>query len=258
MPNQRDLLPDDGHMSYSQLSEFAQCPRKYKLHRVDKIPTRPVFALVSGKAVHAGLEMHNLARIQGEGLSAKDIIEVGVGTIEGNPECTEVEGLTREQVKDTFAKSTGPAVASYLRDTEPKIADQSIIGVEQEIRFELGGVPFIGYVDLHTEEAIWDYKLTERKKSEKEVASDPQLILYRTQLRTPRAGLLCLMRNRGDSQLSEQPLTSPMVSGVMDWALSIVRGIQTARTTDVWPRADPRSFYCGRTCPYYYHCFKGE
>jgi hypothetical protein len=255
MDQRAKLTQDDGHMSYSQLTEFAGCPRKYYHHRVAKVLAKPAFALVSGKALHVGLETHNKELIRGTHTSVKDIIDAGAEHIRGTPEGDDLE-IPRGRAIDLFVTEAKPTAGEYLKSAEPEILKQEIIGIEEEIKFSLGGVPFLGYIDLRTTDTVLDYKLISRRKSAKEVASDPQLILYRQHFNAKAGGLVCLLRERAVAEIVMQDTTPAIVNGVLDWAASIVLGIQAARINGVWPRCDPRAWQCGPICAYYGICFK--
>lgn len=254
MSNQRDKIEGE-HLSYSQLSEFAGCPRKYFLKRIKKIPAKPAYDLVSGKAVHSGLEHHNLSVVQGHATPLREIIEIGAEHIKACPEGDDLE-IPRGRAVDMFVRETTKTVGTYLEKVEPEILKDDIVGIEEEVRFQLGGMDFLGFVDLRTTGGIIDYKLVSRRKSEKEVKVDPQLILYRRHFGLSSGGLALLLREKAVSELVIQQSDPNIEAGVIDWAESIVEAIKTAKATNVWPRADPRAWQCGPTCPYFYQCWR--
>ena len=256
MSNQRGKLEQE-HLSYSQLSEYAQCPRKYYYRRIAKVPARPAYALVSGKAMHEGLERHNLELLQGNHTTQEDIIEAGVEHIRQCPEGDDLE-VPRLRIIDLFVREARPAIGAYLKDAEPKILDSDIMGIVEEVSFELAGLPCVGYIDLHTSNGVWDYKFVGRRKSEKEVAVDPQLVLYKHVTGATQAGLVCLVRESPVAQAVEQPHDESIQAGVMDWANSVAKAIAVSKESGVWCRADPRAFTCGQTCPFYFHCYRKE
>ena len=255
MDQRAKLTQDDGHLSYSQLTEFSGCPRKYYYHRIAKILSKPAFDLVSGKAFHVGLEIHNQELIKGAHTNAKDIIDAGVEHIKASPEGDDLE-IPRGRAIDLFVTEAKPSAGEYLDKAEPTLLRQDIVGIEEEIRFELGGFNFLGYIDLRTSDTIFDYKFTGRRKSAKEVAVDPQLILYRQHFNLKAGGLVCLIRERPVADIVMQEPNDAITAGVLDWAQSIVTGIKSAKETGVWPRCDPRSWTCGPKCAYYHQCFK--
>lgn len=53
------------HRSYSQLSHWSECGMRYRLERIDKVPSRPGVWLPAGTAVHRCIEeylRHRLAQ----------------------------------------------------------------------------------------------------------------------------------------------------------------------------------------------------
>jgi hypothetical protein len=51
-----DRMSDRPTRSYSQLSTYTECPRRYQLQRVEKVPGRGAMWFPGGTAVHATIE----------------------------------------------------------------------------------------------------------------------------------------------------------------------------------------------------------
>jgi hypothetical protein len=52
-----NLLPP--HLSYSALTDYTKCGKLYQLNRVLKLPERPAWWSLGGRAVHAATEAHD-------------------------------------------------------------------------------------------------------------------------------------------------------------------------------------------------------
>lgn len=64
-------------MSISQLSSYLRCGEQYRLEKVHHVPSRPSWAAVGGKAVHAGTEDWDHANLQGGGAAVTlDLVTV--------------------------------------------------------------------------------------------------------------------------------------------------------------------------------------
>jgi hypothetical protein len=50
--------PERHTRSYSQLHTYGECPRRFQLERVEKIPRRPGWWFPGGTAVHATIERY--------------------------------------------------------------------------------------------------------------------------------------------------------------------------------------------------------
>ncbi len=153
-------------VSYSELTEFAQCRRRWELrYREGWLPPEDPEPLVLGKAVHAGLA----AKARGE--------DPEVTTLQAVAECA----LSPERKRWVFAKAI-PLVEAA------KIPEGEILGVERRfgLRWDIDGVAvdFVGVFDLVLRREdhilILDWKTVSRVPScDRMRELDDQLALYR-------------------------------------------------------------------------------
>jgi hypothetical protein len=252
------------HLSYSQLWLFSSCPYRWFLERVEKLRMVPQWALVSGSSLHKGLETNNLELAQGKkGLMPGEIVEAAIAEMEGFEGVEEMEKdgkvVPLDKAKDRFAKEATAPVTKYKHEVEGDILQEGdITGIEEEVNFEIGGVPFIGYLDLVQENAglFYDYKFVSRVKSEHALRYDAQSRLY--QIPKPGCSASLLQLVRGSKRCVEAPIPwdDRATNGVMAWAENQVAAIKVALKTGVFPRCQPGAWQCSKkTCPFFRNCF---
>lgn len=123
--------------SYSRLTCFEQCPYKFLLTYLHPSDERPQFFSDYGSFVHGLLEKYYHGELQWEELSSYYLIHFYRDVIGRAPSDKVFAGY--------FLKGL-----DYFRHGQPpdKVLDMSVIGVEKEVHFDVGGYPFIGYIDL--------------------------------------------------------------------------------------------------------------
>lgn len=253
MPVNRTEQP---HYSWSQVSLWLRCPRRYYYQYIDRLPMRPVYALCSGKALHVGMEEHNRALVAGKRLPAKDIVEAGVAHLELDEAITELE---RPDWKDDFVREVTPPAGHYVAYTEAEQlgseAPVELEDVEREIWFEVAGQPFLGYVDLVLPSRLLDYKFLGRRKSAQDVMFDGQLTLYR-QVLGREAGFVQCIRKREVAEYTPQVQSEHVTRGVVAAVEDAVKSIEAAKVSGLFPRCDPKSWACSEAmCPFWRKCF---
>lgn len=247
------------HLSWSQIRLFQSCPRAYYNKYVLGLPQRPVYALVSGKSLHRGLELHNreLARNR-PGMKTKDIVDASVAAFDATEGLEELD-VPKTEGRDRLVDDITDPVRSYLADVEPQALDYARpaleTDVEREIWFEVAGAKFVGYVDVVLPKLVVDYKLLGRLKSAQDVERDGQLILYQRVLERP-AAFVQLVRGRGKTTLTPQVVAPNVARGVMKGIEDAVRSIEICRQTGHWPMCSSTNWACAAgNCEFYRKCF---
>lgn len=249
----RKVLTYD-HFSISQVQEFARCARKYYYHRIRGLPERPKYDLASGKALHSGLEAHNLERVKARGLKPSQILEVAVTDLENREDISELD-VSLGVAKDRLVKDGLPPTANYVGETEHEMpAPAADDKVEKLIEAVVDGRPWVAYIDVELPDRVVDYKLLGRKKSQAEILRDPQLVLYRHLVGLP-AGFVQLVRGKEQGEWVQADPSPAITAGVLSWICETVKQIEAARSSGVWPRTAPTNWACN-DCPYFDRCFK--
>lgn len=142
--------------SYSNISTFAQCPRKWKYQYVDKLKTIPDTdpgnALWCGLAIHKGIEEWS--------------VQSGIDEYKSHYNIITDENINwMIQLEYQLTK---------LLDIIPK-------GGQHEVEVKTGR--FIGYIDYIVGDEIWDWKFSNNIDN---YLSSPQLSIYRHYLSVVR------------------------------------------------------------------------
>lgn len=251
---------DKPHYSWSQVSLFMRCPRRYYYQYVERIPMRPIYVLESGKAMHAGLEEHNRELAHGRGLTSDQAVDCAVARFESNEHLGELD-VPRGEATDRLVKDIAPPVCHYLNFTEREELGSEVPisedDVEREVWFDVAGAsrPFVGYIDLALPSTILDYKLIGRRKSAQDVERDGQLTLYSTVLDRP-AGFIQCLRGKEVAEYTPQRQEEHVRRGVLAAIEDNVKSLEAALASGHFPRCDPTSWGCSQKwCPFFRKCY---
>lgn len=159
------------HHSYTRISDFEACPRRFKLKHLDKVPEPPSEPLLIGRVIHDTAAAY-----------AKHCLQTGVATditaIKPIAEAAfyEVGGLPTEKLPEIIALVEKLA-ESYVVDLE------HTVGVEEQFKHFFGdGQIFWAYIDRllidGTVATIVDLKTDHNLRSQGDVDRDLQLEVY--------------------------------------------------------------------------------
>lgn len=159
-------------LSHTSIGLYLSCPQGFKLHYLDRHPTKPAAPLNKGSAVHAALEFMYRGR-----LSTPPPLE---HVLDAFDEAFDEEAyLTHDEREDAYADGTRMVQEFYQKHAEDF---RPAMAVEQRIQFEVDGTPLTGYIDRIDKlddgrVRIVDYK-TGKLMTRREVETAPQLSLY--------------------------------------------------------------------------------
>ena len=254
----------NGHISYSQISEYLRCPRYYYYHRIQGlwIPFSQHF--LNGKAVHRGAEYNYDQKIETRtDLKLPEVQEVAVTYFEKEAEETEVDwGDTNKATeKDATATLSGtyhtnvaPAIQPVLVESEFRVANQD------------SGWELLGYHDVISEFGeIRDIKTASRAPSADEADKSLQLTIqalgYAAFMDDESAdhikvGLDYVVRSKTATK-AVQLASTRTKEEVLD-AVSLIDSIVAAIDAEhFYP--NPGSWVCGKKCPFWGRCLgKGK
>lgn len=134
-----DLILDEMTWSFSRLSSFEQCPYGWYLRYIEEADrVYSNFFSEFGSYCHALLESY----LKGNTPIYELPQEYAKGYNDAIPNADEYRW------NDNYY-ADGEAYFEYgVSDLELYLADKEIIGVEKEIRTDIAGYPFVGYIDL--------------------------------------------------------------------------------------------------------------
>jgi CRISPR/Cas system-associated exonuclease Cas4 (RecB family) len=242
------------HYSISQLRCFAGCPRLYKFRYIEKAVAYPLYALVSGKSMHAGLEENNLELKAGRNALTKgQIVDRAVAEFETTEGIDELD-IEPSAGVDKMVKEISKPVETYIKDVQPQLIDMKIEEAEQEIIEQVAGHNFLAYVDLTTSDMLFDYKLAGRRKSQAEVNLDPQLVMYEKFL-SRKGAFIVMLRGKNCVELCLPERSQRTTKAIVGWCGDTIKQIEKAKKADVFPRICPTEWRCGN-CQFRFKCFK--
>ena len=190
-------LPD--RESYSSLTMYESCPRRYAFRYVEHLPGHvPPGRFAFGSAIHRAFEVYVRVRIRAH---AEGTEQPGLATLrEACDEVLDRAGLEPGELARMQA-AAGPVLARFVAreatlGTMP-IAVELGFGVDVALPDGQGSIRFVGYLDRVDRASdgstvICDYK-TGRTRAQAEVDADRQLTAYayaasRGALRDPASG----------------------------------------------------------------------
>lgn len=162
------------HASYSALNLYEQCPRRYKIERVEKRRAPDAKPLRVGSAVHAGIAAY-IRHLQEDNLQT-DITWADAALIEADAAMSE-EG--RKLTEDEW-EEVGQIFQSFISS---HMFDPSCIAeVEKREEIPLDGISFWAVIDLleveEDQAKLRDWKSSWKVPSQAEVDRDFQLRVY--------------------------------------------------------------------------------
>lgn len=169
MNNKYDFIIKDMTWSYSRIKAFSDCKYMWFLKYIVESDKKRLYFSDYGKFMHKILEMY-LTKV----LTKEELVNYYISNF-----YTEVVGKSPnlKLYQNYFKKGL-----DYLYTIE--FPHKNILSVESEIKFNIGGYPFIGYVDVISDDdgiAITDHKsrdLKPRTTKKKPLKSDLELDEY--------------------------------------------------------------------------------
>ena len=132
-------------LSPSRAADFKQCPLKYRLRAIDRIPEPPSRAAVRGTVVHAVLEdLFGLPAVEREPQRAAELVPGAWERVRA--ERDGVDELVAESGPEALFAEVRKLVASYYELEDPRRFEPH--GLEERVEADLDGdVPLRGFVD---------------------------------------------------------------------------------------------------------------
>lgn len=188
----------DRPRSWSQLSQFEQCPMAFKLERIDKVWSRPAAWFATGLATHTAVEAHE----KGEAATVDDMLPIAQEAFRQdinarladtpNAEYWQASGRYQgpEDIPRRYADlrrhlENYVAIAETLNPIAP--APGFKVMVEHPIDMDLDGVRVIGSIDQarqrDDEDGMGDIEIWDVKAGSMTPDEPGQLVVYAEALR---------------------------------------------------------------------------
>jgi len=231
--------------SYSRIKAFQDCPYRWYLRYIRRLPRKELFFASYGTFLHKLMELY----YKGE-LTREQLCEVYLRDFKSRV----VGHAPNQTVFENYFKSG----LQYLRDFKP--FPYHVIAVEKRVELPINGVPFVGYIDFLGEKDadlfVIDNKsrnLKPRSGRTKPTKSDRELDSYLLQLYLYSAAVereygklpsaLCFNCFRSQTCIKE-PFRMTAYAEAKDWLSSNVAEI--TRETDFNPKIE--YFKCRHLC----------
>jgi CRISPR/Cas system-associated exonuclease Cas4 (RecB family) len=162
------------HASYSALKMYEDCPRRYKIERVDKRKGPDSKPLRMGSAVHAAIAAY-IRHLQEDNLQT-DITWTDAALVEADAAMSKEKRILDADEWEEVGNIFQAFVSSHMFDSA------CIAEVEKKEEIPLDGLTFYAVIDLLEVEdgqaKLWDWKSSWKVPSQAEVAKDFQLRVY--------------------------------------------------------------------------------
>ncbi|MEO0494606.1 MAG: PD-(D/E)XK nuclease family protein [Actinomycetota bacterium] len=243
-------------LSPSGAGTFEQCPRRWRMRYVERLPDPPGEAALAGSFAHRVLELF-MQRDSAERTVevAKVIARDEWPDVEADPDYQAL-GYDEAGGKQ-FRWKAWQAIEGLWALEDPKAVE--VRATEQDVEADLGGVPFRGIVDRLDEEGdglvVTDYKSGKAPSPRYRRGRLDQVLLYAAAVEQATGEMPVHARLL---YLAQRPVgikvTRDEIDGVVDKLAGTWSAINTACDTDEFePRTGP---LCG-WCPYVDRCPEG-
>lgn len=261
-----DRAPDylETEFSYSKLFCFALCPRKARLRYLEERRDDTGY-MISGKAIHYGQQVDNLAKIQGRYLPVKEILDAAVAKLKEEREKTGLEADV-----DLFAEEHLVQLVSLEEKGFRRLIRPVPGSVEAPFELELTvqgekSAKVKGFVDLNSwveenRKEVVDYKSGSRPVYQGDAARSLQFALYCLGSKCDRHRAISFVR--GGRQKPTTHSTDPVVltdghlARLQTFLEDTILSWRAAMKSGDWPKCAPSSHYCSaQACAYYEICY---
>lgn len=231
--------------SYSRLRSYEDCPYRFLLTYIYPEEEEPCFYAEYGSFIHRLLAGYYSGHISRDALFMRYISGF----------FTEIKGRIQSSIKRKFFNQGLECMERI------KPCDVEILGIENQIEFELDGYPFIGYVDMLLRKQdggliLVDHKshpLKQRSKRTRPTKSDKELDEYLRQLylysvwvekhygKLPEELVFHCYRT---GEIVREKFSMPAYEEAKKWALGLIHSLEAA--DDFPPQIE--FFQCQHIC----------
>ena len=243
-------------LSPSGAGTFEQCPRRWRMRYVDRLPDPPGEAALAGSFAHRVLELFMQRAPEDRTVEAAKVIARDEWPdVEADPDFVAL-GYDADAAKQ-FRWKSWLAIEGLWALEDPKTVE--VRATEQDLEVELGGVPFRGIVDRLDEEGdgliVTDYKSGKAPSPRYRRGRLDQVLLYAAAVQAATGEMPVRARLL---YLGQRPVGIDVNQGESDTVVEKLAGtwsaINTACADDSFePRTGP---LCG-WCPYVDRCPEG-
>lgn len=247
-PKDDKKLPK-GYLSFSAVEMYLKCGQQFKFRYVDGIKSPPSVAMVEGSSHHSWLQTNNnLQKEKKKIIGPEDAMDIFVEAWKKHSK--DVEKRERLQSENEVLTRAPRLIGAYIKRLAPKMRP---IDVEKRFRILMGGVPFVGFIDLvDKNKGALDYKTTSKKKTSNQVKNSLQLGSYARVLGTNDVGFVSLVKTKSPTV---ELVTTKLASKDVQWADDIAASTADAIKRGAFPKTSPDNWWCSeKFCGYWHQC----
>ena len=234
------------HFSYSSLSCYLYCPRMWYYRYVIKPAVAVRARMLLGRCYHEIVAQATLQhQLFNEKLDARQITRLF--SQRWDQEVAADVDFEDEDPREM--KKAGITLAiKFITETLPTL---DIAFVEKRLEANVGGIPFIGYIDFGLQNGdIGDHKLRTDRMSQDKADRDLQPTSYALLLDEP---INFHFYQALDQEQKIEPITTKRSMEEVDMLKSIIRDCWNAIHAGHFFQ-NPTSWLCGPRCSYYLDC----
>ena len=243
-------------LSYSSMSTYEQCPLKWKLHYIDKIPELPKPYFSFGTVMHEVMEYFYMEKENGRVVGPRVEAPSMEDLLRYYSETWTSEGYRSPHEEEEYRHLGEKIIRGYYEEHAPKF--HMPIATEHGFMLDVEGVKVRGFIDRvdridEDSVAILDYKTSKNPFSLPYVKGNEQLALYQMafeELHGKRVERLSLYHLRSNMDFSVGRRPDSMIDALRSKILRIADSIEAG---DFEPRKSNLCAYCDyqNLCPYF-------
>jgi len=257
-------LPND-YLSHSQIETYQKCPKAYEFQYIVKpegIGTSE--ALLVGSAMHKQMAKLLVAKSNPRSTfnltEAKKLLtqELGdtLGTLAAVRPASPPNVTQEIQVAVALLEEWHSQIYRHFH-TQPDM-------VEKKIELEIGGYPFVGFIDaidITSNHEVIDWKVTSMAKTQADANNSLQLSIYSMATRYPNVGFVSLVKPRANSKNwkpSVVKVSSTRSKHQLEWAEYLVSKVAEGIGKKIFPPCSPTAFNCSEKYCNFWHLCRGK
>ena len=244
------------HLSYSSISSYLMCPKSWRLHYIDKVPTMTAAPLLFGSAFHDATERY----IADSSATLANCWEGAWAKQSGRKQEVNWGDETPKEVYDEGLRILGTGkVADKLNDLRARMGPEPI--VERRVNLKVPGVPIpiMGYIDVITADGIpGDIKTSARSWGAGKAESETQSLFYLAALNqmgqpSPDNTFRHFVFTK-NSRPTAQEFEHRHSDGEILWLFELIQQVWRAIEAEAFP-ANPTGWKCSpKYCDYWSEC----
>lgn len=250
------MLSENHIYSYSQLSQFDDCPYSFYLSRIEKEEQDENAFSQYGTLMHSIIE-----RWADKEITKDEMVDVWKDEYDN----VVTKKWPRFLASKGYADKTYQDGINYLENFD-EFSGFTVIAAEKKFTTDIAGRPFVGIIDLilrdneTNEIVIVDHK-SKTKSTFKKSANSMyrQILIYSKHIFEEYGVFPARMRFNlfKESIYDERKFNKEDYDSAMDWAKNIIEKIESYDILD-WMQAKDRDFFCENICSVRNSCENGK